>query len=141
MSYDNIARAKRWFEEVWNQGRGEVIEELMAPDGIAHGLGDGGGDLHGVDGFKAFHAAYVGAFPDIRFEVDDVIAEGDRVAIRFHGSGTHSGGQLGLAPTGKAVSFTGMTFTRWKDGQIQEGWNNVDMLAIMQQIGAVKAVE
>jgi predicted ester cyclase len=75
-------------------------------------------------------------FPDLRVTVEEVIAEGDLTAARLSVTGTHEGDHLGVAPTGRRVSFTGMTFTRWRDGKIVEGWNNVDIPGLMKQIGA-----
>ena len=69
--------------------------------------------------------------------VDEVIADGDRTAARFSGWGTHTGDTLGVAPTGSRVTFTGMTFTRWQDGKIREGWHNVDIMGILQQVNAL----
>jgi steroid delta-isomerase-like uncharacterized protein len=135
----NKELVRAWFEEVWNKGRSEAIDELFAADGVAHGLGEGGKPLVGPEGFKIFHAAYKGAFPDMRIEIDDIVAEGDMTAARFKGVGTHAGGHLGVPPTGKQVVFTAMSFTRWRDGQIVEGWNNVDMVEIFTQVGLMEA--
>jgi predicted ester cyclase len=137
MLHDNAALTRRWFEEVWTKGRGEAIDEMMAHDVVAHGLGEGGSDIVGSVAFKVFHEQFMGAFPDMRITVEDVIADGDRTACRFRGTATHTGGHLGVEPTGKTVTFTGMSFTRWRDGKIVEGWNNVDIPGILQQIGAV----
>ena len=127
---------KQWFEEVWNKGRAEAIDELLSTEAIAHGLGEGGGDLKGTEGFKAFHAVFTGAFPDLQITVEDIMTSGDKGAVRFCGTATHRGDHLGIKATNRKVSFTGMTFMRWKDGQIVEGWNNVDIAGMMAQIGA-----
>src|SRR5438093_12903410 len=120
MATSNEALTRRWFEEVWNQGRVEAIDELLAEDGIAHGLGSGD-DLRGPAGFKPFHARFKGAFPDIRITVEDMISEGDMVAVRFTCRGTHAGDHLGVAPTNRKVAFEAMSFVRWRDGQVVEG--------------------
>jgi steroid delta-isomerase-like uncharacterized protein len=137
MSDANKALARRWFEEVWNKGRPEAIDELLDADVIAHGLGSNGKDLRGPAGFKQFHQKFIGAFPDIRIQVEEVIAERDLVAIRFSGAATHRGDHLGVAATQKPVTFTGMSFIRCRNGKIVEGWNNFDVMGLMQQIGAV----
>ncbi|HEU4751475.1 MAG TPA: ester cyclase, partial [Armatimonadota bacterium] len=121
-------------EEVWNQKRSEVIDEMWAPCAVAHGLGEAGQDLSGVEGFKALHRKFLSAFPDLHIEVDDVVAEGDRTAARYTCTGTHQGGTLGIPATGRRVRFTGMSFTVWKDGRIVEGWNNVDFASMLQQL-------
>ena len=135
MPADYEALTHRWFEEVWNKGRAEVIDEMMAEDVVAHGLGEGGGDIVGTSAFKAFHAQFKGAFPDMHITVEDVISAGDRSACRFSGTGTHTGGHLGMEATGRRVTFTGVAFTRWRDGKVVEVWNNGDIAGIMQQIG------
>ena len=93
MSAENKALVARWFDEVWNRGRREAIDEMFAPDGKAYGLGEG---MRGPEGFKAFHAQFRGAFPDVRVEVDDMIAEGDQVAYRFTATATHTGARSAL---------------------------------------------
>jgi steroid delta-isomerase-like uncharacterized protein len=135
MSAENEALIRYWFEEVWNKGRAEVIDEMFAEDVLIHGLGEGGSDLHGPDAFKVFHSQFMGAFPDIHITVEDVLSGEDRTAARFSGTATHTGPHLGVEATGKKVTFTGMTFTRWRNGQIVEGWNNVDIAGILQQVG------
>ena len=139
MAISNEALTRRWFEEVWNQGRAEAIDELMAPDGIAHGLGSGEDDLRGPEGFKTFHARFKGAFPDIKITVEDIISAGNKVAVRFTCRATHAGDHLGVAPTHRKVAFEAMSFVRWREGQIVEGWNSVDMLGMLQQIDAVES--
>jgi steroid delta-isomerase-like uncharacterized protein len=126
----------RWFEEVWNQGRSEVIDEMFASAGIAHGLTDQqGNELRGPEGYKPFFESFRKAFPDIRVIVEDTVSEGDKVAARCRVEGTHSGEGLGVAPTGNRVAFTGMTIIRVKEGKIVEAWNNFDFLTMSQQIG------
>src|SRR5262245_42446301 len=129
MSEANKALVRRWFEEVWNQGRAETIDALLAPNGRAHGLGD---VPPGPAGFKSFHAAFRNAFPDIRITLDDVIAEGDLVAFRFSANATHRGDGLGFAATNRSAEFTGMGFVRVRNGQLVEGWNNYDQLSMFQ---------
>ncbi len=137
MSAENEALTRRWFEEVWNKKRPEAIDEMMAADGIAYGLG-GGANLVGPEAFKGFYATFIGAFPDIRITVDDIISQGDKVAVRFSIRGTHRGNHLGVPATDREVAFPAMSFVRWRDGQIVEGWNSVDMYGMLQQIDAVQ---
>jgi steroid delta-isomerase-like uncharacterized protein len=134
--YDNKALMRRWFEEVWNKGRVEAIDEMFAPDGIAHGLGGAdGAPLRGPEGFKPFFHAFKGAFPDIEVVVEDAIAEGDKVAARCSVRGKHQGHTLGFAATGRPVEFHGICIVRVRDGQIVEAWNNFDFLNMYQQLG------
>ena|SRR5688572_14961163 len=134
MSTDNKALVHRWFEEVWNKGRAQAIDEMMARGCVIHGLGP---DLRGPDGFKPFHASYRDAFPDVTLNVDDIASEGSLVAARWSGTGTHRGNGLGFPQTGRSVNFTGMSFVRIENGKIVEGWNNFDQLGMLQQLGVV----
>jgi steroid delta-isomerase-like uncharacterized protein len=136
MSAENKALVNRWFEEVWNRGRADAIDEMFASDGVAHGLG--GQDLHGPADFKVFHAAFLGAFPDARVQMDELIAEGDKVAYRFTATGTHQGDGLGFAATGRAARFIGMGTVRIAGGRIVEGWNVLDQLGMLTQLGVAQ---
>jgi steroid delta-isomerase-like uncharacterized protein len=128
---------RQWFEEVWNKGRAEAIDEMIAPDCIIHGLSGAEGDARGPAAFKPFFARFKGAFPDIQIAVEEVIVDGDRCACRFTGRMTHQGDHLGVPATGRDVALEAMAITHWKNGQIVEAWNTVDMLGMLQQIGAV----
>jgi steroid delta-isomerase-like uncharacterized protein len=132
MSAENKRLVRRWFEEVWNKGRSETVDELLAPDAVVHGLD---GDLTGPAGFKPFQARYRSAFPDLKLTIEDEIAEGDRVAVRWTVTATHRGSTLGFPATGAGVRFTGMVFVRIAKGRIAEGWNNFDMVGMLQQLG------
>ena len=134
MSSENKALVRRWFQEVWNEGRSSAIDEMLAADGVVHGLD---ADLHGPADFKPFHEAYRNAFPDVTIRIDEIVAEGDVVAVRWSASGTHRGDGLGFAATDKQVHFTGMGFARVRGGKIVEGWNNLDQLGMFQQLGVV----
>jgi steroid delta-isomerase-like uncharacterized protein len=129
---------RRWFEEVWNKARPAAVDEMLAEQGVVHGLGT---DLHGPAGFKAFQSAYLNSFPDITLHLDDIVAEGDIVAARWSGTGTHRGGGLGIPATGKQVRFVGMSFIRVEGGKVVEGWNNFDQLGMLQEIGRGRPAE
>jgi steroid delta-isomerase-like uncharacterized protein len=132
----NKALIRRWFEEVWNQGKAAAIDELFAPDGVAHGLAeDSGNPLVGPENFKPFHATFRGAFPDLEVVVEDVLAEGDKVAARCSVRGKHTGDHLGVAASNAPVEFTGISIVRIRNGQIVEGWNNFDFMKMNRQIG------
>ena len=95
---DNALIVRRWFEEVWNQGREQTIDELMAPDAVTHGLTDAAQTHRGPTAFKPFWAQLRGAFPDIHFTIDDVVSERDMVAARWTATMTHRGGISALPP-------------------------------------------
>jgi steroid delta-isomerase-like uncharacterized protein len=135
---ENKRLIRRWFEEVWNKGRAEAIDEMFAADGIAHGLaGADGAPLRGPADFKPFFHTFKNAFPDIEVIVEDAIAEGDMVAARCTVRGRHQGHTLGFAATERPVAFDGICITRWRDGQIVEAWNNFDFMTMYQQLGVV----
>lgn len=139
MREENVAIVRRWFEEVWNKGRADAIEEMFAEDGIAHGLTDeSGAELRGPAHFRTFHRRFREAFPGIEVVVEDAISEGDKVAARCTVRAKHEGDSLGFAATNRAVDFTGMTFARVRDGKIVEAWNNFDFMAMFQQLGALR---
>lgn len=139
MSEKNRAVVRRWFEEVWNQGREATIDELFSAEGVAHGLGDSESDVRGPAEFKPFVAHIRGSIPDLHIQVQDILCEGDHAAIRVTLQGTHSGPGLGVAPTGRRVSIQGIIIVRIVDGQIVEGWNSYDQLGLLRQTGALPA--
>jgi predicted ester cyclase len=138
MFEQNKALLRRWFQEVWNEGKETTIDELFIPDGVAHGLSkESGKQLQGPAAFKPFWRAFRSAFPDIRVTVEELIAEGDLAVARCIVRGAHTGHGLGFAPTHCSVEFSGVTIIRVRDGKIVEGWNNFDFLALYQQIGLI----
>ena len=135
------ATIHRWFEEVWNQGRLETIDELFPADSVAHGLGEGNAVVRGPEAFKPFVRNLREAIPDIHIRVEDIIAEGDRAAVRVVLEGTHRGPGLGVAPGGRPVRVSGIIIVRFAGDKIVEGWNSWDQLGLLQQIGAIPAPE
>ena len=142
MSEANKELVLRWFEEVWNKGRAEAIDEMFAEEGVAHGLTDeqGNPSLRGPSAFKIFFRKFRDAFPDIRVVVEDAIAEGDKVAARCTVRGSHQSDSLGFAATQRPMEITGMSSVRIQDGKIVEAWNNFDFMSMFQQLGALQMV-
>jgi steroid delta-isomerase-like uncharacterized protein len=139
MSEANKAFIRRWFEEVWNKGSEDAIDEMMDEECIANGLtGESGQAPRGPSEFKPFFRKFREAFPNIAVSVEDVVAEGDRVAARCSVRGHHRGDSLGFAATEQPVEFTGMTIVRVRDGKIVEAWNNFDFMTMFQQLGALQ---
>ncbi|RYX80876.1 ester cyclase [bacterium] len=134
MSSDNVQLTKRWFNEVWNKGDLDVIDELFAQDGIAYGLGEHGRDVRGPEGFKPFVQRLRAAFPDLQITVDDAIEQDNRVAARFSAVMTHTGDALGFPATGREVRVQGISFSHFHNGQLVEAWNNWDIYGMMQQL-------
>lgn len=133
---DLAALTRHWFEQVWNRGNEAVIDELLAPNGIIHGLGDDK-DLRGPADFRVFYRQFRSGLTDIHIMVDDVLVEGDRTAGRFTVTAVHSGDGLGVPATGRRINVTGMCFTHWHNGQLIEGWNEFDQAGLLKQIGAI----
>jgi predicted ester cyclase len=106
MTLDLAALGRRWFEEVWNQRRNETIDELMHQEGRGHLEGR---EVRGPENFKAASAELLRAFPDLRVTVEDAIAQGNQVVVRWNATATHTGAALGLTPTGRSVAVRGMT--------------------------------
>jgi steroid delta-isomerase-like uncharacterized protein len=134
MSEQNKALVKRWFEEVWNQGKESTIDELFHPEGKSHGFPEPDSVLVGPPGFKAIHRAFHTAYGKIHIDIEDNVAERDNVAIRWTCTMTHSGDGLGFPATGKKVTLPGSSFVRCRDGKLTEGWNFMDMTRTTQQL-------
>jgi steroid delta-isomerase-like uncharacterized protein len=136
MSEENKALVRRWFDQVWNEGRADAIEEMFAEHGIAHGLSDDPANpIKGPAGFRPFHSTFRDAFPNIMVDVEDMVAEGDKVAARCLVRAKHEGEFLGRAATHAAVDFTGMVIVRIERGKIVEAWNNFDFMTLHKQVG------
>ena len=133
--HPNEAVVRRWFEELWNQKRIETIDELYTDDTVAHGMTDGGMPVRGRDAFRQIFLFFTGAFPDMQIGIDRVLVEGEYVATHFTVRATHAGDHLGFPATGRSVKFSGMTMARIHNGQFIEGWNTIDMLSMLQQVG------
>jgi predicted ester cyclase len=126
---------RRWFKEVWDEGREETIDQLMAPFAVAYGLP--GGPIQGPTAFKPLFRTFREALGDLSIEVVRTVVQGDLVAAHCHVTARHSGLSFGGDPTNQPVDFWGMTIIRVAEGQIVEGWNCFDMLSMYQQIGWV----
>ena len=126
------------YQRIWidglNRGDVSVADETFAPDCVFHITGVAA-PLRGVGEWKAFVGGMLSAFPDLHFTMDDQIVQGDRVAFRWHATGTHKG-PLGPAPaTGKKVAIDGLIVDRVADGKVQERWEQFDQTLMLQQLG------
>jgi steroid delta-isomerase-like uncharacterized protein len=136
MSEQNKTNVRRLFEEVWNKGYVAVADELFAPSYQHHDSStpDVG---RGPESEKKRVTLYRNAFPDIRFTIEDLLAEGETVVARWSCRGTHKGELSGIAPTGKQFNITGVSMARFTNGKMFEGYVNWDALRLMQQLGVV----
>ena len=134
---ENKALVRRFFEEMWNQGDMSVANELLAADHVHHFSDE---DIHGPDGVKQLVHWLRTTFPDIYTSTDDMVAEGDKVAVRFTIRGTHLGEGMSVPPTGKRVVYTGVDIFRLAGGRIVERWGEVDSLGLRQQLGTIPPI-
>ncbi len=131
---ENKALVRRFVEEFWNEGNLSAADELMAVDAEIHMPT---GEVVNLDGLKSFAGTWRESFPDWHSTFEELIAEGDRVAERWTGRGTHRGGLQGIPPTGKRVEVPGSVFYRIVGGKIVEFRGQLDMMSLMQQLGAI----
>lgn len=128
----------RWFEEVWNKKREDAVDEMLAPNGVGHGLTDpDGNEIVGPEAFKKLQRAFTSAYPDMRITVEDTVVEGDKIAARCRVTGSHQGDGIGVSPTRQPVEFTGMLIVNVKDGKIIEAWNEFNFMEMYRQVGAL----
>lgn len=130
--------ARRVLDELFNEGRLESADELFAPGAVSHDPAQPEPTI-GPEGVKQSVTGYRTAFPDVRCEIEDQVAEGGTVATRWTARGTHQGELMGIAPTGRQATVTGITIDRIEDGKIVESWTNWDTLGLLQQLGVVPA--
>lgn len=128
---------RRWFEEVWNKGRREAIAEFISPEAVLHECGS---DIVGPDGFYPFFDRLSGALSEIHANVEETMADGDKICVRWSFAARHTGEGLGIPPSGVGIHITGITIMRVAGDKLTEAWQNWDMLGMMQQIqGTLKA--
>ncbi len=126
----------RFLQEVVNGGNFALVDELWAEDMAWHG--GSLGEFHCREAWKAFNAAGgVGSFTDMHLDVKDVVADGDKVAVRFTNSGTHTGAFMGVPATGKHAEWLGIGLYTVRDSKIVDAWFGEDMLGLLLQLGAV----
>jgi predicted ester cyclase len=130
---------RRWNEEGWSGGKYELAHEIISPNMTVHGAGGQTVGM-GPDGLIDLIRTWRTAFPDGHMEIDDLIVEGDTVAIRNTWYGTHEADFYGIPPSGAKVAVTSVGIDRVTDGLVSEGWGELDMVGMMQQLGALPMV-
>jgi len=133
---ENKATARRWSEELWGQGNLAVADEIVAPEYVRHDSGDPF-PAHGPGDIKKIVGMLREMLPDLRIEVEDVIAEDDKVVVRYTGVATDTQGYMGRPPTGKTVRSPAIQVFRFDDGMIVESWAVRDDLGTLVQLGHV----
>ncbi len=126
------AAIRRLYDET-NAGNYDFLDVLLAPDFVSYG-GAGFKDLHGPAEFKALTMTFLTSFPDLWFQVDELIGEGDDILVSGTLSGTHKGDFYGMAATGNKVTWTGCAIFRFRGDQVVARWQELDSLGLMAQI-------
>jgi steroid delta-isomerase-like uncharacterized protein len=134
MSEENKQLVRRWFEEVWNQGRLSAIPEMFNQSGECFGFPEPDAVVSSPEEFATIAKTFHETFPDIHITVDDLIAERDKVAVRWTATMTHLGDGLGFPASSKKTQLTGSSFLICKDGQILKGWNYMDLTRMRLQL-------
>lgn len=131
----NKAIIHRAVEEVFSQGKLDVVDELFAVNYISHNAPPG--LAAGTAGIKQLVTLYRTAFPDLHFTIEHMFAEGDKVVDHWTMYGTHQGELLGIPPTNRSIKVKGIEIDRLANGKIVENWVNFDQLGLLQQLGVV----
>jgi steroid delta-isomerase-like uncharacterized protein len=138
VSEESKALIQRFVEEAFNKGNVDVANEVYASAFVAHDPTIPGGQ-GSPEQVKQFVNTYLSAFPDGHTTVENLISDGEKVAYRWTFRGTHQGELMGIPPTGKQVTVTGITINRVSRGKVEEQWNNFDQLGMLQQLGVAPA--
>ena len=118
---ENAILARRFIDEAFNNKRSEAVRDLLHPKAVFHLEGF---EVRGPEGLLPAWASALGAFPDLKIIIQDLVAQGDSVALRWTASGMHTGPHLGIAPSMKLVAFRGITWLRFSEGKIVEQWES-----------------
>lgn len=132
------ASFRRFAEEAWNKGNLDVVDQVFAPEYIAHAA-NAEHNVYGPEGHKEFIASFRQAFPDVHLTFGDLLAEGDLLVARMTWAGTHMDTYMGIPATGKRVSVDVTGINRFENGLVVEAWGVVDMMGMLQQLGAIPA--
>jgi steroid delta-isomerase-like uncharacterized protein len=131
----NKAAIRRYFEEVWNKGNMNAVDEVVDTNLVDHSAPPG--LPPGSEGHKVFVGVFRTAFPDLTITVEDLLADGDKVIARFTSRGTHQGDFMGIPATGKQITVTGISIDRFEGDKYVESWVQFDQLTMMQQLGVI----
>lgn len=140
MPSQNKQIVRKLFNDLFNKGNLAVANQIIAPNHVNHdpATPDFG---KGPEGEKQIVTLYRGAFPDLHFTIDQIIDGDNFVTTRYTATGTHKGELRGIAATSKAIKVGGMVINRISRGKIAESWVHWDALGLMEQLGAVPALE
>jgi predicted ester cyclase len=130
----NKQLVRRFYKEVYVNWNMAVADDVVSPQFISHDWPDGGPT--GPKAFREYYSAIRAALPDARYEVDDLIAEGDKVVVRWRLLGTHKGAFRGIAPTGRPFTLKGIAIYRVQDSKLVERWVVSDLYGALEEVGA-----
>ncbi|HZC03314.1 MAG TPA: ester cyclase [Gammaproteobacteria bacterium] len=133
---ENKAVVRRYIEEAFNQGNLDVLDEVIATDGV-HYANVREEPVRGPEQRRQAVSHWREAFPDLHMTLDDLIAEGEKVSYRWTARGTHQGEFLGIASSGKQMTTRGIVIERLANGKFTEGWTSSDTLGLMRQLGGI----
>jgi steroid delta-isomerase-like uncharacterized protein len=136
---ENKAIARRWNEEIWSKGNLAAIDELLASDFVFNYPSAGAAPDR--EGYKRTMAEFHGPCSDIQCSTKEVVAEGDKVVVRWTWSGNHTGEVWGVAATDERLTLTGISILRIVGGKIVEEWGEMDNLGLMEQLGLLPPSE
>lgn len=138
MALGHETTLRRLFTSVWNGTDPNAATELVHEDYVIHDR-ELAESLRGPELYRELAAATRAIFPDASFTIDDLVANGDRVALRWTMTGTHEGPAYGIEPTGERVTMSAIEIDRFEDGTLIETWTQSDQLGLLEQLGAVPA--
>ena len=134
MSEQNKTLARRWFEDLFSRGDLDAANEILSAEFVDHLPRE---EERGIEELKHYVSIYRTAFPDIQDTVEEIVAEVDKVVVRWRSHGTHQGEFMRVPPTGRHVTFTRMRLFRMAENKIAETWVNLDERGLQEQLGAV----
>jgi steroid delta-isomerase-like uncharacterized protein len=135
---DAATLIRRWFDEVWNKGMAETVDELFPHHALMWGVGRPEAASQGPAEFREFYEGLRNACPDVKITLDQVVQEGDTAFARWTAVMTHTGEGLGMPATNRRLKICGMSACRVQDGVIVEGWNVWDQIGLTRQLGVLE---
>lgn len=134
MSNENEAIVRRWFEQAWNERRAETIDEILTDESVCF---TDHGPMRGPEQFRQMqYIPLLGAFPELRVTIDQILSQGEDVVVRWSAHGKHAGDGLGIPATQEQVQFHGMSWIRVRGGKFAEGWQNSNIAQVLGELAA-----
>ena len=139
MSQDTAERAKRWFRDVWGRQRSDAAVDLLSVQDVVQHNADG--TTVSTPEWKAFRKQLIDAVPDLDVAIEGVVASGDEAVVRWRFTGTHRGTVFGVAGSGRGIDVCGMTWLRFREGKIVEGWDGWNVSGLVQYLSQPAAAK